>query len=169
MRTFATPQRQEIINIIEAVIYQDSLPVFKTNLYRDTIIDVSGNKIIRHSPLYPLSADLRKLSIKIPDLTKKILIPPNFDSVSVFRLLGEFGLIKSKSNRNPIFSEKDYNYLLFQNTVLIKFVIKNNFRDSLILTTDAEQQKKRENGIPRRYFDITVPILSPDRTKAYVE
>jgi hypothetical protein len=168
-REFNVPERQEITKIIEAVLYQDSLPIFKTNLFRDTIIDVNGNKIVKHSASFPLSTDLRKLNIKVPDTTKNILSSPNFDSISVFRLLGQFGLIKYKPNGKRLIPEKDYNYLLFQNTVWTKFMIKNNFHDSLILTTNAEQLEKRNNGIPRRYYDLTVPIISPDGKKAYIQ
>lgn len=166
-QTFNIPPKQELNKIIEAVIYQDSLPVFKTNSYLYTGIVSDSKKTITPLATYPLSINLRKLTVIIPDTTKTVPPPINNDAVSIFRLL--HGLIKLKPNGQTVIPVADYNYILFQNTVLKNFSIKNDFANNIIVTSFNEQQQKYKQGIPRQYYDLTIPILSADGKKAYVE
>lgn len=155
--TFKTPSRAEIENIVEAVVYQMPLPVFHKPPRKD-----KKNSTIQH-PKAAFSLDLRKLIIIIPDTSIKTLLPPDVNKVSIYKLLGRPRLIEKQGLKS---GDLEYDYLLFQNTVLKKFTVKREFPRAINTTTFKEQNK---NPNDKYYYDLTIPIISENGKKAYVE
>ena len=67
------------------------------------------------------------------------------------------------------FTSKDSLCLLQQNLNPKKLKIDKNFAEKLNLTTKEEELNKRKTDRKYNYFEITMPIFSLDKNKAYLE
>ena len=118
-KQYQMPHKNELMEIIEAVIAQDSLPVVGVTSRKGT-----GN--ITSLISYPLMQNLRKIKITVPNKNIRkglILEPPNIETKSIFNLLVNFHLTKKKSEGGIAFSKVDYQYLLYQNTVIMNLLL----------------------------------------------
>src|SRR5208282_2883282 len=107
-QVFTLPNNNDINEIVEAIIYQDSLPVFKSIRQTDTIISANGHDFILSPINFPLAVDLRKITVFIPDTNSKDNMPPppSFNGVYINQL---FDL---EVNDNKVFNAKDSLYFL---------------------------------------------------------
>lgn len=142
------PDKKDINDIIETVVSQDGLP------FRDTsILNPSA-----------LSIDLRKIRVIVPDIRGDVPPPVDHTTVSIF------DLFNSLVNHQRFFDQTDSSYFLFQNNSIKEFSIDKTIAEKLAATTTlSEQQRENELGNPIHYYDLTIPILSADNKKAYVE
>jgi len=146
-KDFLTPDKKDINDIVEAVVNQNEL------LFRDTTI-------LNPSPL---SIDLRKLRVTVPDTGE---VPPPIDLTSV----SIFNLFNALVNHQRFFDRTDSSYFLFQNNRIKTFSIDKAVAEKLVASTSfAEQQRENELNKPTHYYDLTIPILSADNKKAYIE
>lgn len=164
-KQYQMPRKNELMEIIEAVIAQDSLPVVDVTSRKGTGSITSGIS-------YPLMQNLRKIKITVPNKNIRkglILELPNIETKSIFNLLVNFHLSKKKSEGGISFSKLDYQYLLYQNTVMHEFVIDSTFPIKLNLISEPNAKRINQSNIPMQYYELTIPILSLYGLKAYVE
>lgn len=148
-KTFVIPSDNEINSIIEAVIYQDSLPVLKD----DVKINIEQIQLV---------IDLRKLILTLPDTTR-LPPPPDPKTISMPNLLSE--KVKGKT----FFTKFDSSFILFQNHNLKSFTINKKISNKILETTIAEEQLKETSRKPFQFYELTIPIISFDCKRAYVE
>lgn len=48
-------------------------------------------------------------------------------------------------------------------------VIDKSISQALLTTTFSKERQKRNTGLENHYYDLTIPILSADNRKAYIE
>ena len=147
-QAFLPPDKKDISEIIEAVIGRDSL---------------FNKKSIADSNIFPLSVDLRKIKVTVPDTTTEVQPPIDHSKVSIF------DLFNSLVNHQRFFNRADSSYFLFQNSSIDSFVIDKTISNKITTTTFAEQQRKINSNQFVHYYDLTIPILSADNKKAYIE
>ena len=152
-KTFVLPSDDEINSIVEAVIYQDSLPVLKDS----TLFQRYRKNTDK------LSVDLRKIKLIFPDKTLKIQPPPPPNSLSVSDLLNLM------LNGNRFFNKNDSLGIVYQNEHIKSFIIDERISIKVLATTYVEERKKRETLNNIQYYDLSIPIFSTDRKRAYVE
>ena len=152
-RTFVLPSDDEINSIIEAVIYQDSLPVFKDYKHFN-----SG----RTKP-DTIAIDLRKIILTFP--TTGVPPPPTLNSTPISML----DLLSPEVSGKEFFNKSDSSYIIYQNKHLKSFVIAKSISSKLLVTTYSRELKKWETKYFIQYYDLSIPILSTDKKKAYVE
>lgn len=105
----------------------------------------------------PLSINLRKLDVYIAKT--KLPPPPHTYIVDIKHLLS-----------SSYFNRKDSSYLMFQNKILKGYTLNKASFGKLKFTTTAEQEKHGEDMFEfARYLDISIPILSLDQKRAYVQ
>jgi hypothetical protein len=145
-KTFVLPSDDEINSIVEAVIYQDSLPVLKEQKF-DT-----------RSQYYrsPIATDLTNLDILVVDSL--------VENTSLNDLLKI-----EKINGRLFFDKSDSLYLVFQKKYLNSFSINKQLSSKLLTTTSLEESERKKDIKFSTYYDLTIPILSTDKKKAYVE
>ena len=145
--SFSLVDKKEINEIIEAVANQDSLPIHNTN---------------KLEPI-PLSLNLRKLRVIVPDTTTDVPPPINHNMISIF------DLFNSMVDQQRFFGRTDSSYFLFQNNSIDSFIIDKTLTEKLAIKTFSEQRQKTASTQLVRYYDLTIPILSTDHRKAYIE
>ena len=139
---FVSLQKEEIDNIVEAVILQDSL---KTN-----------------SILF--CNQLKKTTIEIPVKRKDGLeFPPVPGNIYIKSLLND------KVNGEFFFTSKDSLSMLAQNSNPERIKIGSKVIDNLKSTTYEKEMLKRKNGKPSNFYEMSIPIFSLDKQKAYIE
>jgi len=143
----AAEQIKDINKIVEAIIIQDSLDVFSKS--EDSIMFCS---------------ELRKLKISIPQKTKEGYIPPLLD-----REIYISDLLYNHPKEEVFFSVNDSLYLLKQNSNPQKLKIELNLLNKLNTTTVEKALIKRKNAEMFRFYEMTIPVFSLDRQKAYVQ
>ncbi|MBS3922003.1 MAG: hypothetical protein KGZ37_02495 [Nitrosarchaeum sp.] len=146
-KTFLLPDEKDINDIVEAVVNQDSMPFLKTNI---------------PYPI-PLSLDLRKIRVTVPDTATEVPPPVDHTTISIFNLFN------SVVDYQRFFERTDSSYFLFQNNSLDSFIIDKTLTKKLVTTTFSEQRQKTASNLSVRYYDLTIPILSTDHRKAYIE
>lgn len=146
-KAFLPPNKKDINDIIQAVVMQDSL------LFPDT----DNLKQI------PLSVNLRKLRVIVPDTTNNFPPPIDHSKISIFTLFN------SLVNHQRFFERSDSSYFLSQNNSIDTCTIDKSITEKLAVTTLDEQQQKIDSGKLVHYYDLTIPILSADQMKAYIE
>ena len=146
-QTYSQPDQADIIKIVEAVINDDSLSFHKGQ---------ETNQI-------PLSINLRKLQVIVPDTTSEVPPPPDHDKVSIFNLFN------TVVDQQIFFARADSSYFLFQNNIIKTFTLDDKMLVGIKTTTLTEQQQIANAHQPVHYYDLTIPILSADNKKAYVE
>lgn len=136
-----------INEIVEAIIIQDSLDVFSKS---------------KDSPMF--CSELRKLNISIPEKNENGLIPPPPPrGIYITRLLSE----KIIGER---FSAKDSLFILEQNSKPEKLKIEKKLLSKLNSITIEEALIKRKKSKKLfTFYEMTIPVFSIDRQKAYVE
>lgn len=147
-KTFVLPSDYEINSIVEAVIYQDSLPVLKDKHYKSKLIKF-------------LAIDLTNLRIFFPDTTLNYPPPPDIGNISMR------DLIRIQANEKPFFQDSDSSFIIYQTRHLKSFLLKNQMFTRLNLTTTKSEKENWRTG--HMYFSSTIPVLSLDRKHAYVE
>lgn len=135
----------EIEKIVESIITQDSLNIFKND-----------------STAIPLNKELKKLKIYILDSNIEKIPPKPIDGIYINDLF--------YYNLDVIFiSKKDSLDLMNQNLVLKSYRIDNSFSKKLKLTTFKEQKILSKNDRDADFLQLSIPIFSSDNNKAYVE
>jgi hypothetical protein len=146
-QSFSKVDKKDINEIVKAIVNQNNLPFHKTNK-PETI---------------PLSINLRKLRVTVPDTTTEVPPPVDHNTVSIFKLFN------SLVEHQRFFARIDSSFFLFQNTSVDSFIIDKTMTEKLVTTTFYEQQQKAASNLTLRYYDLTIPILSADQRKAYIE
>jgi hypothetical protein len=144
---YLQPDQADIVKIVEAVINYDSLPFRKEHKAKQV----------------PLSVNLRKLQITVPDTTSEVPPPSDHGKVSIFNLFN------SLVDQQRFFERADSSYFLFQNNIIKSFALDDKILAGIKTTTLTEQQRITNAHEPVHYYDLTIPILSADNKKAYVE
>lgn len=111
----------------------------------------------------PLSLHLRKLRVAVPDTTTNVPPPIDHNSVSIFNLLN------SLVNHQRFFGRTDSSYFIFQNSFIDSFVPDKEIAQKVFTTFEYEVQQNSDSLVNTSFYDLTIPILSADHSKAYVE
>lgn len=143
----AVEQIKDINGIVEAIIIQDSLDVF-----------------FKSEDSTMFCSELRKLKISIPEKTKEGLIPPLSD-----REIYISDLLYNHPKEEVFFSVNDSLYLLKQNSNPQKLKIERNLLNKLNTTTVEKALIKRKNAEMFWFYQMTIPVFSLDRQKAYAQ
>lgn len=144
---FTAPTIEAINKVVEAVIYKDSLPVFKN--------DTSKNRICIR---------LNKIDVKVmPSRKAGELIAPEEPGNYVYVQK----LLYSSKKHSTYFPKKDSTYLLYQNEVNKSVDIDLGFSKKLKTISFEESQADKYGSIP--YYTLSIPIFSKDGNTAYVE
>lgn len=146
---FIPVEINEIAAIIEAVILQDSLDVFETE---------NGARM--------LCQDLIRVNIYVAPERKAgehlPPPPPSFTTVSIQNLM------YSKMHSDDFFSSKDSLFLLQQNFNPKILKISNHIDVKINWTSLNQELQKRENNERYNYYELSIPVFSAHRQKAYV-
>ena len=150
-QTFLPPDKNDISEVIEAVIKQDS--------------SLLQSKSVAHFNTIPLLLDLRKLRVILTDTTTDRPPPIDHTAVSIFNLFN------SLVDNQRFFNRTDSSYFFFQNETVKTFTIDTTTTTKGLVATItlAEQQQKQDLNKSIQYYDLTIPIFSADNRKAYVE
>lgn len=144
---FPAPNKADIDEIVATVLAKDSLFDF---IHK------------------PLSIDLKKIQVYKSD-TSKFPPPPSFSSIFIDNLLKENNYKQKPFSHPKIFSPTDSAYLFFQNDTLKKLKINSKLPSGLKLTNTMEVLKKRELKEFYPFITISIPLLSLNQKKAYLE
>lgn len=146
-QTFLPPDKKSVNEIVEAVINHDSLLFLNPDSSRQIL----------------LSVNLRKLRVIVPDTTTDVPPPIDHNTVSIFNLFN------SLVNHQRFFGRSDSTYFLSQNNAMDTFTIDKTLTEKIAVTTLSEQQQKTNSNQFAHYYDMTIPILTVDQKKAYIE
>jgi hypothetical protein len=140
---------KEINEIVRTVILQDSLNVLKNG----KVSKMFCEELIK---LNIYVAEKRKVNEPIPPP------PPSFNDISIQNLL-------NYKKDEIFFTSKDSLFLLEQNLYSQKIKIEFKVEEGINLTSKQNEINKRKNGELYNYYEMTIPIFSPDNKKAYLE
>lgn len=148
---YKLPKSSEINSIIKAVVFDDSL-----GLYKDF------NKRSKLS----FSEDLQKLEIVLWDV-KKSKFPPKsaFNSKLIQQLIG----FPDVPKKFFFFSKLDSSYLQFQNKNSNKFKLKKDGFSELNMQPLSQLKKDLKTREYFGFYYCTIPIVSLDGKKAFLE
>lgn len=141
----AIKKNNEIEKIVECLILQDSLNVLKND-----------------STAIPLSKELKKLKVYQLDLNAKTIPPKPVNGI----YLNDLFYYKLDV---AFFPKKDSLKILAQNNVLKTYTINSSIAKKILMTTFEEQKMKSENNLDASFLYLTIPIISADNNKAYIE
>ena len=143
----ASEEIKNINEIVEAIIIQDSLDVFPKD---------EDSKMFCN--------ELRRLNIYIPEKRNDglIVLPPLHD-IDITKL------INSTIKGERFFSSKDSLYLLEQNSNPEKLKIENDLINRLNTITIEKLKTQYKKGQRIRFYEMTIPVFSLDKQKAYVQ
>ncbi|MFP3592635.1 hypothetical protein [Chryseobacterium sp. SIMBA_038] len=138
----------EFDDIIEAVINNDSLKVFKNNKENNVVIEYLEKQKISDSKEYKIDGIIQ-------------VTPPNDLSIGDLFNLWQ---VDAKG-----FDKKDSLYLLSQNTNPDSLKISGKLLSKIehLPHQQTLQEWKKDNYL--KYFTFCIPIISKDKSKAYVE
>ncbi|MFC5682990.1 hypothetical protein ACYE2N_03555 [Flavobacterium sp. MAHUQ-51] len=143
----ASKSTDDINKIVEAIIQQDSLDVFKN----------------RPNPRM-FCSELNKITVDIPIKRKDGLVfPPIPGNIYINNLLND------KVNGEEFFTSKDSLSILEQNSNPEKIEIDKEISEKLNSTTLEIELAKKKNGKKYDFYNLSIPIFSQDRQKAFVE
>lgn len=143
----ASEEIKNINEIVEAIIIQDSLNVYSKS--EDSTMFCS---------------ELRRLNIYIPEKRNDGLnLPPPPQDIYITEL------INSKIKEESFFSSKDSLYLLKQNSNPEKLKIGKDLINKLNSITSEKAKIRNKKVLPFRFYEMTIPVLSLDKQKAYVQ
>jgi hypothetical protein len=140
---------KDINEIVKTVILEDSLNVLKSE---------------KESKMF--CEELIKLEIYIPEKSKnneQIPPPPSFNYISIENLL------YYKIENEMFFTSKDSLFLLQQNMNPKKLKIEKSVVEIINSTTKQKEKIKKEKGESYNFYEMTIPIFSSDKQKAYLE
>lgn len=138
---------KNINEIVEAIIIQDSLNVFSKS--EDSTMFCS---------------ELRRLNIYIPEKRKDgLTLPPPPRDIYITEL------INSEIKGERFFSSKDSLYLLEQNSNPEELKIEKDLINKLNTITIEKVKTQRKKVHRFRFYEMTIPLLSLDRQRAYVQ
>jgi len=143
-QTFPIPSKNDINEIVKAVILHDSL----------TEAGV------------PLSVDLEKKLVYTP---KSRSYPPPEDPLSLNVNGRPISDIIDSINGSDRLNAQDSLYILFQNDILTTFKIEPIFSKNLKYTSKLQQKNDYEKGKSFNFYEISIPIFSLDQQKVFVE
>lgn len=144
------PKSADIDAIIETVIYSDSLPI---------VSNLKSTKAI------PFCVDLKKIKIiQWNAKTHKIHPRMRFNEITIQKLIGYENL----PSKFFFFNKTDSLYIEFQNENLSNYKISKSL-SSRFLTTNFELIKKQKTNKQFIYIYSTIPIISLNGKKAYLE
>ena len=148
---FKLPKDTEINSIIETIIHSDSLPVSKSNKTKNSI---------------PFCIDLKKIKIISWNEKTDKLVPMLMENeILIQDLIG----YKDLESSYFFFNKSDSLYIQFQNKNLNNYIISKNISDKISTTTLEEQNAKLNAKEKYGYYYSTIPIISLDGKKAYLE
>lgn len=144
---FKSEQIEDINEIVQTITNQDNLNILKTN---------SGSRTF--------CTELKKITIEFGKKQKngKIYPPPHGKLYLYF-------LLNQKINGEIFFSSKDSSNIMLQNLNPERLKIKETITDKLNSTSFEKEMIKQKNGNQYDFYEMTIPIFSLDRQKAYVE
>lgn len=138
---------RDINEIVETILIQDSLPVFKNDKNSKS-----------------LCVELIKINIEIPVKGEKNNLPPiPFNNITINKLLS----LKIENER--FFLSTDSIYLTSQNSEQKIFSLEQKVVAKINSTTNEKEISKQKRGEKYEFYEMTIPLFSKDRTKAYVE
>lgn len=138
---------KDINEVVEAIIQQDSL---------DVLIGNESNIMF--------CRELRKTGIEVQlEGDDGMKPPPRLGNIFITSLLNE------EVNGEVLFSARDSLYLLSQNSIPDIIEIDKSVSEKLNYTTFGVESKKRDNGEKYNFYNLSIPIFSLDREKAYLE
>ena len=137
----------DINKIVETIILQDSLDVFKNR----------PNAVM-------FCRELKKITIEIPIKREDGLVfPPIPGNIYIGNLLND------KVTGEKFFTSKDSLTILEQNSNPEKIEIDKSLSEKINSTTFEMELEKRKNGKEYNFYNLSIPIFSLDRQKAFVE
>ena len=80
-----------------------------------------------------------------------------------------WNLLNEEIKGKSFFTKYDSLCIIFQNRNLKSFVINKKILNSIFKTTIAEEQHKETLTKPFQFYELTIPIMSFDRKRAYIE
>jgi hypothetical protein len=108
--------------------------------------------------------DLKKITIEVPLKRKDgLILPP----VPGNRYITD--LLNDKVNGRPFFLNADSLAILSQNSNPKKLKITDVLTSKLNSTTVEKEKAKYKVGKRYKYYEMSIPIFSNDKKKAYVE
>jgi hypothetical protein len=137
---------RDISEIVETILIQDSLPVFKNDKNSKS-----------------LCVELIKINIEIPVKRENNLPPIPFNNITINKLLS----LKIENER--FFLSTDSIYLTSQNSEQKIFSLEQKVVAKINSTTNEKEISKQKRGEKYEFYEMTIPLFSKDRTKAYVE
>jgi len=137
----------EINAIVETVIIQDSLNVFKET---------------KESKMF--CTKLEAIKVQIPVKLENGLIPPLFPGRQFIS-----DMLRTEINDEIFFSKKDSATIMAQSSILEKFEVGNPILNKVNATTIEKEFTKKENGKNFNFYQMKIPLFSLDKQKAYVE
>ena len=148
---FEDSELKDINQIVKTVILEDSLNVLKSKIESKMFCE-----------------NLIKLDIYIPEKRKAnepipLPPPPSFNDVSIENLL------YYKIENQTFFTSKDSIFLLEQNLKPNKLKIENEIIEKINATSKNIELQKKKIGKSYNYYEMTIPIFSKDKQKAYLE
>ncbi len=78
-------------------------------------------------------------------------------------------LLYRNIGNEKLFHSSDSSYLFFQNDTSFRCTIGATLQPRLVTTTRIEQMKKKNLKRNEPFYEMTCPLLSKDKTKAFVE
>ena len=145
--SFNLPTSEDLNSIVEKVIIDDSLAISKNNTTTPICNELKKIKIInwdrKKNSLPPKS---EQNSILIQDLIGYEDIPVNF-----------------------FFKRDDSLYIEFQNEKLINYSLSTKLLQKLNTTSILKQKSNHKNAENYAFYNLSIPILSANNTKAYIE
>jgi hypothetical protein len=147
-KTDINPKSSDDINkIVEAIILQDSLDVFKN----------------RPNPSM-FCSELKKITVEIPIKRKDgLTLPPFPGNIYINNILND------KVDGETFFTSKDSSSIMAQNSNPDKLKIDKAISEKLSSTTFEEELNKKKNGKEYDFYNLSIPIFSLDKQKAFVE
>jgi hypothetical protein len=141
---FSLPDGKDVNSIVQAIFAHDSLPVYKDEDFKDTVI----NGCVIKQAVLAIDTNLVKLYVIKSDTSRPM----------PFSHLGPIStLIRSDIKGEKYFSVADSSYLMFQN---------DNFKRFSLSTSDFPKiNTKTHFGCIR----LSIPIFSKNKDVAYVE
>lgn len=148
---YKLPKPHETSSIIKAVIFDDSLGVYKD---------------FNQKTKLSFSEDLQKLEIVSWDV-KKSKFPPKVSSNS--KLIQDFIGFPDVPRKFFFFSKLDSSYLQFQNKNFKKFKLEKKSFGKLNLQSLIQLKKDFKTKEYFSFFYCTIPIVSLDGKRAFVQ